>query len=172
MIDFRSLFLEPRQYRFLAITAGAIVILDQITKAMIQSTMRLHQSIPIIDGLLSLTYIRNPGAAFGLFADSQNGIRILFFVTVSIIAILFLISLYSKIPQKNLIGRLAIGMVLGGAIGNLIDRVRFGEVVDFIDFYITTHHWPAFNIADSCISTGVVLLMWYFLRQESSGSRS
>ena len=170
MIDIRSLFLEPRQYRFLATTAGVIVILDQITKSVIQSTMTLHQSIPVIDGLFSLTYIRNPGAAFGLFANSQNGLRILFFVIVSIIAILFLISLYSKIPQKNPIARLATGMILGGAIGNLIDRVRFGEVVDFLDFYITTHHWPAFNIADSCISTGVVLLMGYFLRQGSSGS--
>ena len=170
MIDIRSLFLEPRQYRFLATTAGAVVLLDQITKSVVQSTMTLHQSIPVIDGLFSLTYIRNPGAAFGLFADSQNSLRILFFVIVSIIAILFLISLYSKIPHKNPIARLAIGMVMGGAIGNLIDRVRFGEVVDFLDFYVTTHHWPVFNVADSCISTGVVLLMAYFLRQDSSGS--
>lgn len=172
MINLRTLFLEPRQYRFLALTVAIIVIVDQVTKAMILSTMTLHQSIPVINGLFHLTYIRNPGAAFGLFADKGNDLRILFFVTVSVIAILFLISLYSKIPEKNFMGRLAIGMVLGGAIGNLIDRIRFGEVVDFLDFFISSHHWPAFNVADSCISTGVVLLMWYFLRHDTSGNLS
>lgn len=171
MINLRSLFLEPRRYRLLALTVVVIVVLDQITKAWIMSTMALHQSIQVISGLFHLTYIRNPGAAFGLFADSGNGLRILFFVTVSIGAILFLVALYSTIQEKFFLGRLAVCLVLGGAVGNLIDRVRFGEVVDFLDFFIGSSHWPAFNVADSCISTGVVLLLWYFIRHDTAPSQ-
>ncbi|MBI3610316.1 MAG: signal peptidase II [Nitrospirae bacterium] len=162
---------EPRRYLFLAAVAGTVFILDQITKALIQRTMRLHESIPIIDRLFSLTYIRNAGAAFGLFAEHGNGLRMVFFVTISVVAILFLWTLFVKTPKEAWLGRLSIAMVMGGAMGNLVDRIRFGEVVDFLDFYIGPYHWPAFNLADSSISVGVALLIWYFIHADGTADR-
>jgi signal peptidase II len=164
---FKSVAEDPRRYLFLAGVVGTVFVVDQITKGLIQRTMRLHESIPIIDRLFSLTYIRNPGAAFGLFAEHGNGLRMAFFVTISVVAILFLWSLFLKTPKEAFLGRLSIAMVMGGALGNLVDRVRFGEVIDFLDFYIGTYHWPAFNMADSCISVGVALMLWYFIRTPS-----
>jgi signal peptidase II len=157
---------EPRRYFFLAAVVGTVFLLDQVTKAVIQRTMPLHESIPVIRGLFSLTYIRNPGAAFGLFAEHGNGLRMVFFATISVIAIFFLWTLFVKTPKEAFLGRLSIAMVMGGAMGNLVDRIRFGEVVDFLDFYIGSHHWPAFNVADSCISVGVTLMIWYFIRED------
>jgi signal peptidase II len=157
---------EPRRYLFLAAVAGTVFALDQVTKAVVQRTMHLHESIPIIQGLFSLTYIRNPGAAFGLFAEQGNGLRIAFFATISVVAVFFLGALFVKTPKEARLGRLAIAMVMGGAIGNLTDRLRYGEVVDFLDFYIRSYHWPAFNVADSSISVGVALLIWHFLHAD------
>jgi signal peptidase II len=157
---------EPRRYLFLAAVAGTVFILDQVTKAVIQQTMQLHESIPIINRLFSLTYIRNPGAAFGLFAEHGDGLRMAFFVTISVIAIVFLWTLFVKTPNEARMGRLSIAMVMGGAMGNLADRLRFGEVIDFLDFYIGSHHWPAFNVADSSITVGVALMIWYFIRED------
>lgn len=164
-----SLFANPRRYLTIAIVAGSVLVLDQLTKAVVLRTLELHESIPVIEKLFSLTYIRNPGAAFGLFSEHGDGLRMVFFLTVSFIAIIFLLTLYSRMPPHDLLGRLAASMVMGGALGNLVDRVRFGEVVDFLDFYIGRYHWPAFNVADSCITVGVALLMWYFIRQNKSG---
>ncbi|MEK6684698.1 MAG: signal peptidase II [Nitrospirota bacterium] len=155
-----------RRYLFLAAVAGTILILDQVTKAVIQQTMQLHESIPIINRLFSLTYIRNPGAAFGLFAEHGNGLRIAFFATISVVAIVFLWTLFVKTPKEAWLGRLSIAMVMGGAMGNLADRLRFGDVTDFLDFYIGSYHWPAFNVADSSISIGVALMIWYFIRED------
>ncbi|MBI3597557.1 MAG: signal peptidase II [Nitrospirae bacterium] len=158
---------EPRRYLFLAGVVGTVFVVDQVTKALIQRTMRLHESIPIIDRLFSLTYIRNAGAAFGIFAEHGNGLRMAFFVTISVVAISFLLTFFVKIPKEARLGRLSVAMVMGGAFGNLADRLRFGEVVDFLDFYIGSYHWPAFNVADSSISIGVALLIWYFIRTPS-----
>lgn len=163
---FKGIADEPRRYLFLAAVAGTVFVLDQITKAIVQKTMPLHESIPVIDGLFSLTYIRNPGAAFGLFAEHGNGLRMAFFVTISVVALLFLWTLFAKTPREAFVGRLSIAMVMGGAMGNLIDRIRFGEVVDFLDFYIGSYHWPAFNVADSSISIGVALMVWYFIQAD------
>ena len=155
-----------RQYLFLVIVSGTVLIFDQVTKALIQRTMQLHESIPIIGPVFSITYIRNPGAAFGLFAQHGNGLRTAFFITISVVAVIFLAALFAKTPPQARLGRLSISLVMGGALGNLIDRLRFGEVIDFLDFYIGRYHWPAFNVADSCISTGVALLIWHFMRQD------
>jgi signal peptidase II len=163
---FKTITEEPRRFLFLAAVAGTVFILDQVTKAIVQKTMSLHESIPVINGLFSLTYIRNPGAAFGLFAEHGNGLRMAFFVTISVVAILFLWTLFVKTPNEARLGRMSIAMVMGGAMGNLVDRIRFGEVVDFLDFYIGPYHWPAFNVADSSISIGVALMIWYFIRED------
>jgi signal peptidase II len=168
---FKTIAEAPRRYLFLAAVAGTVFVLDQITKAAIQQTMHLHESIPIIARLFSLTYIRNPGAAFGLFAEQGNGLRIAFFATISVVAILFLGTLFVKTPKEARLGRLSIAMVMGGAMGNLVDRLRYGEVVDFLDFYIGSYHWPAFNVADSSISVGVALMIWYFIREDRRANR-
>ena len=133
----------------------AIVVLDQLTKLIVHRTMALHQSIPIIDGLFNLTYVRNTGAAFGIFAGSAEIFRRPFLILVSILASAFIVSLLRRLAngQRELIT--ALTFVLGGAIGNLIDRFRLGYVVDFVDVYVNAggraHHWPAFNVADSAI---------------------
>jgi len=136
-----------------------LIALDQITKMFILHTMRLHESIPVIPDFFNLTYIRNPGAAFGIFATTNSAFRLIFFVGTSIFALALLGTIYYRLHHDDVWGQLTIASIFGGAIGNLIDRLRFGEVVDFLDFHINGYHWPAFNVADSAISVGVVSLL-------------
>lgn len=146
------------RYLLLALIASTVTILDQATKYWITQSMRLHESIPVIPNLFSFTYIRNPGAAFGLLAGSSNAFRTVFFGVTSLLALALLITILVRLPDKDWIGRISIAGILGGAIGNLIDRLRFGEVIDFLDVYVESYHWPAFNVADSAITVGVALL--------------
>lgn len=150
------------RYVILALVSLGTVILDQVSKAHIMQTMRLHESIPVISNFFSLTYIRNPGAAFGILASSSNGFRLLFFGLTSLFALALLGTIFFRLREDDWIGQLSIAGILGGAIGNLLDRVRFGEVIDFLDFYIDTYHWPAFNVADAAISVGVCFLIVHF----------
>lgn len=146
----------------LASVTGGIILLDQLTKQQIMQTMRLHESIPVIPNLFSLTYIRNPGAAFGLLAGSSNAFRMVFFGLTSIFALGLLGTILLRMPEADWMGRVSVAGILGGAIGNLIDRLRFGEVIDFLDIYIESYHWPAFNVADSAITVGVIVLIIHF----------
>ena len=141
---------------------GAIILFNQLTKQQIMQTMRLHESIPVIPNLFSLTYIRNPGAAFGLLAGSSNAFRMVFFGLTSIFALGLLGTILLRMPEEDWVGRISVTGILGGAIGNLIDRLRFGEVIDFLDVYIENYHWPAFNVADSAITIGVIFLIIHF----------
>jgi signal peptidase II len=143
----------------LALVGGSVLILDQVTKAYIDTVFHLHESLPIIPDLFSITYVRNPGAAFGLFAGQNSLFRSVFFSCVSLIALSFLGMMVYQTPKHDRWGMISLSLLLGGAMGNLIDRVRMGEVIDFLDFYIGTYHWPAFNVADSAITVGVTLLM-------------
>src|SRR6478752_6200942 len=146
----------------LASVTGGIVFFDQLSKQQIMQTMRLHESIPVIPNLFSLTYIRNPGAAFGLLAGSSDAFRMVFFGVTSLFALALLGTILYRLPERDWVGQLSIAGILGGAIGNLIDRLRYGEVIDFLDVYVDTYHWPAFNVADSAISVGVVFLIIHF----------
>lgn len=146
----------------LASVTGSIIFLDQLTKQQIMQTMRLHESISIIPNLFSLTYIRNPGAAFGLLAGSSNAFRMVFFGLTSIFALGLLSTILFRMPEQDWMGRISVAAILGGAIGNLIDRLRFGEVIDFLDVYVENYHWPAFNVADSAITVGVIFLIIHF----------
>ena len=141
-----------------------ILVLDQLTKFIVDRTMPLHHSIPVIDDLFSLTYIRNTGAAFGMLAGSAAEFRLPFLVLFSVLAIGFIVMMVRRLPdrEKGLITALA--FILGGAIGNLIDRLAYGEVIDFLDFYWSNYHWPAFNIADSFITVGVVITVFYLIK--------
>jgi signal peptidase II len=150
------------RYIMLALVSVATLLLDQAAKIQIMKTMRLHESISVIPHFFSLTYIRNPGAAFGILASSSNGFRLLFFGFASVFALALLGTIFFRLRQEDWVGQLSIAGILGGAIGNLLDRMRFGEVIDFLDFYIDAYHWPAFNIADAAISVGVAFLIIHF----------
>jgi signal peptidase II len=141
-----------------------ILVLDQLTKAIVDRTLSLHQSIPIIDRFFSLTYVRNTGAAFGIFAGSHEAFRLPFLILVSVLALGFVVVMLKRLhdEEKGLIT--ALSLIIGGAIGNLIDRVLYGEVIDFLDFYWSNYHWPAFNVADSCITIGVLITLFYLIR--------
>lgn len=130
--------------------------------------MALYQTIPIVEGLFNLTYVRNSGAAFGIFAGSAEIFRRPFLILVSIVASGFIVSLLRRLAdrQRGLI--IALTFVLGGAIGNLIDRVFYGEVIDFLDFYWRNYHWPAFNIADSFITVGVAIALYCLYKHEGA----
>ena len=147
------------RYVFLALVSAATILLDQATKLQIMQTIRLHESIPVIPNFFSITYIRNPGAAFGILASSSNGFRLLFFGFASLFALVLLGTIFFRLRHDDWVGQLSIAGIFGGAIGNLLDRVRFGEVIDFLDFYIDAYHWPAFNVADAAISVGVCFLI-------------
>lgn len=158
------------RYRLLLFTATGAVLFDQLTKACIQKTMLLHQSISIIPNLFNLTYIRNPGAAFGLFASGGGSLRSAFFIAVSVIALVVLSLLYTKALRETCLLRFSLSLVVGGAIGNLMDRIRLGEVIDFLDFYLGPYHWPAFNVADSCITIGIGLLIFHTVVSRGTAS--
>jgi signal peptidase II len=139
---------------------AAIVFFDQLTKIIVDRTMALYQSIPIVDGLFNFTYVRNTGAAFGIFAGSAEIFRRPFLILVSILASGFIITLLRRLAdgERGLIA--ALTFILGGAVGNIIDRVFYGEVIDFLDVYWRNYHWPAFNVADSCITIGVAIALF------------
>jgi signal peptidase II len=150
------------RYLLLGLLSLAIVVLDQVTKVYVMETMRLHESIPVITNLFSITYIRNPGAAFGFLSTSSSSFRFVFFGLTSVFAVGLLGMIMVRMPKDDWMGRLSVAGILGGAIGNLLDRLRYGEVIDFLDFYINGYHWPAFNVADSAITVGVVFLILHF----------
>lgn len=157
------------RYRTLTIISSVILVLDQATKLYIDANFRLHESIPVIRGWFNLTYVRNKGAAFGIFADSA--IRIPFFITVSIVAMLGILWYIRRLRNDQKLAVFSLSLVFAGALGNLIDRIRLGEVIDFLDVYWQRHHWPAFNVADSAICVGVTLLlidMWREDRKKSA----
>lgn len=140
-----------------------IIVLDQLTKIIVDRTMPLHHSIPIIDGFFSLTYVRNTGAAFGIFAGSHEVFRLPFLIGVSILAIGFILVMLKRLRDDATGLLTALTFILAGAIGNLIDRVFHGEVIDFLDVYYSTYHWPAFNLADSFITVGVTITLVYLI---------
>jgi signal peptidase II len=141
-----------------------IVVADQVTKFIVDRSMPLHHSSPVIDGLFNLTYIRNTGAAFGIFAGSAAAFRLPFLIIFSFVAIGFVVTMLRRLPDDHTGLITALSFILGGAIGNLIDRIAYGEVIDFLDFYWGPYHWPAFNLADSFITIGVLITVYYFTK--------
>ena len=148
------------KWQFVCGWLAAIILLDQLTKIVVDRMMVLYQSIPIVDGLFNLTYVRNAGAAFGIFAGSTESFRRPFLILVSILASGFIVALLRRLDSRERGLITALTFILSGAIGNLIDRVIHGEVIDFLDVYWRNHHWPAFNVADSFITTGVALALF------------
>jgi signal peptidase II len=149
------------KYARLAIVAGLVVSADQISKALILKNLPLHHSTPVIAGLFDITHILNPGGAFGLMAGMSAVMRAIVFLFISSMAVGLIFYFYYKTPPTYKLLATGFALIFGGAIGNLIDRVRFGTVVDFLDFYIGNHHWPAFNIADSAITVGILIFIYH-----------
>jgi signal peptidase II len=157
--------------RAVLVVAAAVVVLDQVTKA--AALARLPQGVPIdvVHGLLSLTLIMNPGLAFGLLGGLPAAWRWVVAV-LSLAALLVLARVALRVlADGSRLELLAIGLIFGGAVGNLIDRARFGAVVDFVDVHYRGYHWPAFNVADSAISIGVVLLAFRLLLRPTPSGR-
>ncbi len=154
---------KKRKYIKLAVIAGLVIVTDQITKAVILDTMSLYQSFTVISGFFDITHIHNTGGAFGIFAEQNSILRNLLFLFVSSVAVGFVLYFYHKTPKTHPLLATAFALIFGGAVGNLIDRVRIGKVVDFLDFYIGNWHWPAFNVADSAITVGVVIFVFHIL---------
>jgi len=145
------------KYLFLVSVAIPLIVLDQATKLIIVRTMELHTTIPVIRNFFDIVHARNQGAAFGILRDSS--IRLPFLISVSLLAVLVIVALFRKLRPEQKLSAWGLSLVLSGAVGNLIDRVRFGEVVDFLSAHWHEHYWPAFNVADSAICIGVGLLV-------------
>lgn len=150
-----------------------LLTLDQWTKLLVISKFRLGETLPILEGYFNLTYVRNTGAAFGIFSQADPTFRIPFFILIPLIALVAIIYVFRKIRSDDLRLSVALSLVISGAIGNLIDRIRWGYVVDFLDFHWQyQYHFPAFNVADSSICIGVGLLSLDLLKQTSDESNA
>jgi signal peptidase II len=151
------------------VISALVVVLDQLTKMLVDRFMNLHESRLLVDGLLRLTYVQNRGAAFGILSEADLPYQSLLFAVVSLAALGAIAAYAWRLPAHSRLPQTALALIMGGALGNLLDRARLGYVVDFVDAFWGIHHWPAFNVADSAISVGVVLLVLDILRQPRAG---
>jgi len=147
----------------LILVSGCVILADQATKYMVRTSLLLHDRVIVIERFFNLTHILNPGGAFGFFASQSPGVRQFIFLFMSSLVALFVLWFYQKSAAGFVFLSYGLAMIFGGAIGNLIDRFRYGKVVDFLDFYVGAAHWPAFNVADSAISIGMGILIYHIL---------
>src|SRR5438093_13522512 len=133
---------HKRHLRLMLLLGSSVIVLDQLTKWQITRLMRLHESLRVIPGLVSITYIRNSGAACGILAGSHAGFRLLFFGLTTVLALALLGTIYVRLSPADCAGPVSVSAIFGRAVGNLVDRIRPGEVIDFLDFSLVSHHWP------------------------------
>jgi len=155
-----------RKYHFLI--ALSVVVLDRLAKLAVELRIPLHDGIQIIPGFFRLTHLENRGAAFGLFADSPSEWKLAILVLFSVIALVVVSTLLKEQPFSLSTTGVGLALILGGAIGNLWDRLAAGHVTDFLLFYVGTYQWPAFNVADSAIVVGAGLLVYEIVFTKSS----
>lgn len=149
----------PTRYVILVLTTVAVLGVDQWTKHLVHTTFHWGESRPILSSLFALTYVRNQGAAFGLMHRAPSWFRDPFFIVIPVMALFVILFLLVRLRNEQKITAAALSLILGGAVGNLIDRLRYGYVIDFLDFHWKeAYHWPAFNVADSCIVVGVSVM--------------
>lgn len=160
--------MKPR-YIILLVVSALVLLLDQASKLYIDRSLPLHSSITVINNFFNITYLRNKGAAFGILANSAY--RLPFFILVSAVAVLVIFVAVRRLREDQKFAAVSLALIFSGALGNLIDRVRLGEVIDFLDAHWFEHHWPAFNIADSAICVGVALLAIDMLREERKAAK-
>ena len=143
--------------------SAAVVVLDRISKLWVEATISPYETIPVIPGFFDLIYTRNRGIAFGLFADAEGQLRPVLLIGVALAVLCAVAVLIWRLPRRpdprHRWLPAALGLILGGAAGNLYDRIVYGSVTDFLDVYVGDWHWPAFNVADSAITTGALLLV-------------
>lgn len=133
--------------------------LDRITKTLVVEWLPLHESVPVVEGFFHLTHVTNTGALFGLLSGLSSPFRGILFITVPVLAVILILMFQFRSREDDFLAQVGLSMILGGALGNLYDRISLGHVVDFLDFNLAGYHWPAFNIADSCICIGVGSLL-------------
>lgn len=160
--------MNQRTLLIITIVCG-ILLLDQTTKILVAQTIELHHQIPVVPPFFDLTHVRNPGAAFSLLAQAPDWFRQPFFFTVTGIAVVALSVFLARMKDEGLLLTIAVSGILGGAIGNLIDRIVYGEVIDFL-LFCWGYCWPAFNVADSCITLGVIGLLWTSVRHPQAAT--
>jgi signal peptidase II len=153
---------NKRHIRFVILVA-AVVAMDQLVKALIIKAVPAYQTVSVIPGFFNLTHIYNTGGAFGFLSGNTSSYQQLFFLTASIVAVFLILYLYSQTPPNYKFLGIGFSLILGGALGNLADRIRIGKVVDFLDFHIMDLHWPSFNIADSAITIGIFIFLYHLL---------
>ncbi len=136
----------------------AVLVLDQLSKSLVESLLSLHQSRTVIPNLLDLTYVRNSGVAFGMFASHGDRFGTLLLSGLGLAALLLVGVYFWRAAREEKLLLVSLALILGGAVGNLVDRLGSGEVTDFVDFYLGSYHWHTFNVADSAITIGIVLM--------------
>jgi signal peptidase II len=150
-----------------ALMSLAVLASDQASKAQVRRLLPLHDSVTVVPGLVQLTHVTNRGALFGMLHDLPDPWRSAIFTLVPLLAIVLIVGFQSRTPAGARLAHAGLALILGGAAGNLADRLRFGQVTDFLDVFVGAHHWPAFNVADSSICVGVALLVLDLLRHGS-----
>ncbi len=158
-----SLKAEGKIWIRLGLVSGCVIFVDQITKYIIKINLSLYDNIIVIENFFNITHILNPGGAFGFLSSQTPEIRKFIFLFMSSIVALFVLWFYKKCASNFVFLSYGLALIFGGAVGNLIDRFKYGKVVDFLDFYIGSLHWPAFNVADSAISIGMSILIYHIL---------
>lgn len=149
------------KYLILIVLMFFNISLDQVTKNAVVQRFQLHESLPVILGFFNLTYVQNKGAAFGFLSQADPAFRVPFFIIVPVLALFAIFYIFQKIPNHHWGTAVALSMIISGAIGNLVDRMMLGYVVDFLDFHWDDrYHFPAFNVADSviCIGVGIIII--------------
>jgi signal peptidase II len=163
----RIYVLNGGEYVIFYLIAFIVLVIDQFTKWLVVQNMEIRESIPVIEGFFYLTSHRNAGAAFGIL---QGQMWLFYIATIIVVGVVvYYIQVYGR--ENRLFG-ISLGLVLGGAIGNFIDRVLFGEVVDFLDVYIFNYNYPIFNVADSALVVGVIMLIIHVIKEEKEQGKS
>ena len=148
-----------KKWQLFACLVLIVLGFDQATKLYVHTTFALHESRPVIDNLFALTYVRNAGAAFGMLAQQSETFLRLFFPAVTVLALVGLLTYFVRVPSQYVLRLWGLCLIISGALGNGLDRLWLGQVIDFIDVHWYAYHWPAFNVADSSICIGVGLLL-------------
>ena len=165
--------ISPARWRRLEVSLSlAIVVFDQLTKAIVRSTVPLHTSVTVIPGLMDLTHVRNTGAAFGLLNAADFPFKTVVIVLIATAALAAVGWYAASLARHQMAARTGLALIIGGAAGNLLDRVVAGSVVDFVDVYWRTHHFWAFNVADSAITVGVAVMILDMLGAEGHVSEA
>lgn len=151
--------MEKHSRKFYFVIAVVVLLLDRLSKWLVATRVELHDSIPVLPGLVRLTHVENPGAAFGIFSDSPSQFKLALLILFSMAALVVVSLLLWRNSHSLTSTGTALALILGGALGNLWDRLISGRVVDFLDVYLGSYHWPAFNLADSAIVVGALLLV-------------